>query len=152
MLHEQKTKEFWTKANRKAVVCSTKLVELKHGDLMRPRLEYLTGADGAEMRYAITAGEPIWAVEVVFQEGLDEVSSFWILETSKQKADAVSKRYQNGDEIDLRDGLLAGSTDFDADNLSFYTNVSILGRGEAPYGILFEALQGAGVLGRDTRA
>ena len=148
-----KSREFWTKANRKTKVCGIEFVEMAHGvrNLVRPHIEDLTEADSPEVHAAIRAGDPIWALKVIYQEGLDEENHFWILHTSKQEAESALQNYQIGQEIKPHDFMFVVSPKFDAENLSIYTKVSLLGRGESPHGILYQALHGAGVVGEDYR-
>jgi hypothetical protein len=150
---QKKDSKFWTSANRTCVVCRTEISEKKEGDFSRPRLQDLTEADGPKMHAAIANGDSIWKVRVVYRDGMDDEASFNLLHTTKSEAESASNAYYEGMEFDLLSylGLGIRQSVFDADNLSVLTSVSIMGRGEAPYIILFEALQGAGVLDRDNR-
>jgi hypothetical protein len=148
---QKKDSKYWTSANRTSVVCRTEILEKKEGDFTRPRLQDLTEADGPKMYAAIANGDSIWTVRVVFRDGMDDEDTFYISHTTKSEAESASDAYYEGMKLDRPSYLGPRQSAFDADNLSMLTSVSIMGRGQAPYGILFEALQGAGVLDRDYR-
>jgi hypothetical protein len=144
-------KEFWTKANRSTTVQRTDITEIPHDSLNTPSEEFLTHPDDMEVRAAVLKGDPLWRLLVSYRTGFDQESSFGETFASKEQAISAEKKYAVGIEYDLLPFLRPTLKDFDAQNLSIETMLSIFGRGEPPYFLIDEALQGAGVFGETNR-
>jgi hypothetical protein len=148
-----KDRSFWTKANRKTIVTQTDLYELPDGHLLRPNADLLNlnNPTDQKLKMAILACKPIWHLTVHYRIGMGKEYGFHRYFVSAECAKSAREKYRVGTEIELLEEFRPKSHDFDADSLSFETELSAMGRGEPPYFLIFEALQCAGVLGRDNR-
>ena len=140
-----KDKDFYTKANRNAWVVRTDLLELPDGSLGRPRAEELPNFGDPELSRAVANGDVIWRLAIFFRIGFDEeqCAKHWF--ASKESAEAAKAEYTVGSEYAQTDFLKSTSKKFDASDLSIATELSVYGRGEPPYILIYEVLQGAGV-------
>lgn len=138
--------EFWTKANRVAKVTRTSIRDLCDGDFGRPRASDLVHPSESELKQAILNRAPIWRLTVFHRTGFDEEESFDKLHTTREAAEAAQSLYQVNMEIDPLDFMRPKSQDFDPRELSFETVISVGGRGEPPYFLVYKALNGAGIM------
>lgn len=135
----------WTRSNRKEIVVITRIFELFNGDLLRPKIGDLSEADSEDIRRAVSLGERLWVLHVITSAGFERESSFFILFASAEKAGDALLEYPIGSEIDSWKKFRPKTEAFEIKNLSLETRVSISGRGEPPYELLYETLHGAGV-------
>ena len=144
-------REFWTRANRKSKVTRTSIRILPHGDLARPRASDLQQPSESELQQAVLNNAPIWRLSVFYRTGFDEESNFGEMYVSLGAAVEAQLRFPIDAEVEPFDFMRPKSREFDFNELSFETLVSIMGRGEPPYFLVYRALQGAGVHGKNNR-
>lgn len=144
-----KSRDFWTKANRKTVVTRTVISEVSNDSIEWSRLQPMSDVDFGDLQAAKIEGASVWKLRIFYQEGLENEESYHELYATKKSAKTAATKYIPGMEIDVLSFLGPTNLDFDADNLSILTNVSIMGRGETPYQKIFESLEGADVVGSD---
>ena len=139
--------EFWTKANRTTVVTRTEVLELPEGNSSWPEPEHLTHPSEAELRLAIAKGDTIWVLKVFYQTAQYEENCSREYFLSREAGILAGKAYTPGQEYDPFQYLNPSANGFDPDELSFATMVLKTGIGgkEAPYFLIYEALEGAGV-------
>ncbi|WP_283644284.1 hypothetical protein, partial [Marinovum algicola] len=135
----------WTCANRKETVLAVRILELLDGDLMRPKIEHLGPADSEDIKRAVQSREKLWAVHVTTKPSFDSERTFLQFFACAENAENAVSEYPIGAEIDFWEDLRPKSRDFETGKLSIETAVSILGRGEPPYFLIYDALHGAGV-------
>jgi hypothetical protein len=141
----------WTKANRRTTVLRTSIRSINKDSHIRPPERLLTHPSEAELRRAIKNGDEIWRLEVHHRTGFDEESTFHMLFTTQEKAIVAQAAYPVGAEIELLTQFPPKVQEFNAHDLSFETSLSIMGRGEPPYFLIYRALEGAGVYGQNNR-
>ncbi len=143
-----KDKEFWTQANRDTVITRVVVEELPDGSLKRPPARFLECPSETMLRRAVTSGDPIWVLQVFYQTGLAQEARFRKFFISSEEAYAESENFPVGKKIQtilgVPDERQADET-FNPNALSPETQLSVFGRGEPPYQLVFESLVGAGV-------
>ncbi len=60
----KRSKEFWTKPNRKMIVRKTTITEYQKDDDLRPSVDEIEETDSPEVRAAIIMGAPLWDLTV----------------------------------------------------------------------------------------
>jgi len=144
-------REFWTRANRKSKVTRTSIGVVPHGDLARPRASDLQQPSESELQQAVLNDAPIWRLSVFYRTGFGEEDRFGEMYASLGEAEEAQLRFPIGGEVDPFGFLRPKSREFDFNELSGETIISIYGRGRPPYFLIYEALQGAGVHGKNNR-
>lgn len=123
----------------------TEVSQLQAGHDRRPMADAIEYPVDVDLQKAVLNDEPIWEVKTTYRTGLEDEKSMVELFATESDALNFEAKYPIGAEIDIFDFLEPESKGFDPENLSLATELSIFGRGEPPYFLIYEALEGAGV-------
>lgn len=145
MVEMTKTSSFWTRRNRETTITATEVYPFDLSFVPIKNMDDFVGSDREWLRQAIENHDEVWQLRVRYRTGLDIEESFFELFPNCEEAEARAAEFAKGGQYEKFSFLRPKDTKFHPEKLSPETSISIHGRGGPPYGLVYDALHGAGL-------